>query len=631
MIKNSLQRNIAKWREIGTNPFILKVIESGYEIPFVSNPPQMHYKNNRSALHNAEFVTSEVSELLNRDCITEVSFQPYICSPLSVAENRNKKRLILDLSRLNKYVKYDRIKLEDWKMALDYFEQGCFCIKFDLKSGYHHIDIAKNFQKFLGFQWNNKYYCYTVLPFGLSSAPFIFTKSPRPVVKFLRKNGIKIVLYLDDGLVFAPTKNQCNLDSTIIQKTLSETGLLVNFEKSEFTPTQVIEWLGITWNARLFSISIPDRRIEDTISCLQRTISRFPKVTARELARIVGKLISMAPVMGNICNIMTKFSSIEIASRESWDSELIFGHQKQVLDELNFWLEGIQRENERFLQSVKQKNVIVYSDASNVASSAYTVEVNSKVFHLMWREHEKKMSSTWRELKAIELALASFAKELQSMTVKWFTDNQNCAKIVHSGSMKHELQVLSYSIFRMCIQNKISLDVQWVPRTENDKADYLSKIIDHDDWEITIEFFEFVNSMFGPFSVDRFANFNNRKLVRYNSKFWNPESEAVDCFTQNWAGENNWLVPPLHLIVSTVKHTVECRAHGTLIVPNWPSAVFWPLLFDQDLYYKSYVKDALLFKNTRDIINHGQNKKCIFGSDYFTSGILVVRLDATLL
>lgn len=78
----------------------------------------------------------------------------------------------------------------------------------------------------------------------------------------------------------------------------------------------------------------------------------------------------------------------------------------------------------------------------------------------------------------------------------------------------------------MCADSKISLDVQWIPRSENDKADFLSKIIDHDDWEVTVEFFDFVSFMFGPFTVDRFAN-NNRKLVRYNSKFWGKNCRLI--------------------------------------------------------------------------------------------------------
>ena len=88
-----------------------------------------------------------------------------------MAENREKKRLILDLSILNQFVQKDTIKFEDWKVAMDYFDNQVFMTKFDLQSGYHHIDISPNFQSFLGLSWEGKYYCFTVLPFGLKATP----------------------------------------------------------------------------------------------------------------------------------------------------------------------------------------------------------------------------------------------------------------------------------------------------------------------------------------------------------------------------------------------------------------------------------------------------------------------------
>ena len=51
---------------------------------------------------------------------------------------------------------------------------------FDLKSGYHHVDIHKDSQMYLGFSWgegaNRKFYMFYVLPFGLTSACYVFTK-----------------------------------------------------------------------------------------------------------------------------------------------------------------------------------------------------------------------------------------------------------------------------------------------------------------------------------------------------------------------------------------------------------------------------------------------------------------------
>ena len=629
-IKGSLRQHLHAWQSIGAYPTILHIIEHGYEIPFISHPPSM-YSVNKSALINADFVNGSISDLLASGLIVKVPFKPYIVSPLSVAENRTKKRLILDLSRLNKFVQKEKIKFEDWKVALDFFDKDVFAVKFDLKSGYHHIDISTKCQSFLGFSWENCFYCYTVLPFGLSSAPFVFTKCLRPIVKHLRCNNIKIVLYLDDGLAFAQSYSACTDVSELIQDTLSRTGFVVNMEKSIFSPVKCIEWLGIIWDSESFSISIPARRIEDALASLQRVISRFPRVSARDIASTVGKVISMSPVMGNVCCIMTRYCSMEIVLRHSWDGILRFHFPDEVLRELHFWVQNIDKHNFKTVSNSVRKNVIIYSDASDVAAGAYTVEVNSKIFHLNWLDWEAKMSSTWREMKAIELALISFRKSLRNTSIIWHTDNQACAKIVKSGSMKPHLHALAFNIFSLCIHNGISIETQWVPRKDNQKADFLSKIIDHDDWGVSSEFFEFISSIYGPFTIDRFVNSNNAKTTRFNSKVWNPGSEAVDCFTENWHGHNNWLVPPIYLVIQTIKHLVQCKAKGVLIVPHWPSAAFWPVLFRDGLEYHVYVKDVIQFKDVTNIFIQGSNKKSLFGSIHFTSAVLAIQLDASIL
>lgn len=107
----------------------------------------------------------------------------------------------------------------------------------------------------------------------------------------------------------------------------------------------------------------------------------------------------------------------------------------------------------------------------------------------------------------------------------------------------------------------ISIDAQWVPRNENLRADYLSKITDYEDWGVTDEFF---------------ANFKNAKLKRFNSLFWNPGTEGVDCFSLSWEGDNNWLVPPISLIGKCILHLIGTESRGTIIVPLWPSSYFWP-------------------------------------------------------
>jgi hypothetical protein len=76
------------------------------------------------------------------------------------------------------------LKFEEWKVAIQYFTKDCSVFKFDLKSGYHHIDICPQQHTFLGFSWKGKYFCSTVLPFDLSTTPFIFSKCLREMVKY---------------------------------------------------------------------------------------------------------------------------------------------------------------------------------------------------------------------------------------------------------------------------------------------------------------------------------------------------------------------------------------------------------------------------------------------------------------
>ena len=85
------------------------------------------------------------------------------------------------------------------------FEQDDYFVSFDFKSGYHHIDIHPEHQKFLGFKWKfsngvTRFFMFTVLPFGSAPACYAFTKDTRPLVKKWRSLGIKSIIYLDDGI-----------------------------------------------------------------------------------------------------------------------------------------------------------------------------------------------------------------------------------------------------------------------------------------------------------------------------------------------------------------------------------------------------------------------------------------------
>ena len=93
-------------------------------------------------MRNRRFVETIIEELLRNKCEQETQHIPYCCNPLTVAEG-NKLRLVLDLRRVNKYVKQQKFKYENLATVAEMLEQGFYFGTFDLKIGYHNIPIAK--------------------------------------------------------------------------------------------------------------------------------------------------------------------------------------------------------------------------------------------------------------------------------------------------------------------------------------------------------------------------------------------------------------------------------------------------------------------------------------------------------
>ena len=140
-------------------------------------------------------------------------------------------------------------------------------------------------------------------------------------------------------------------------------------------------------------------------------------------------------------------------------------------------------------------------------------------------------------------------------------------------------------------KNDTEIHTVWISREHNTQADYLSRILDIDDWAISTKFFQFIDELWGPHNVSRFASSNNAK-TKTGRRYWNPGSLGLNSFNSDWSQDVNWLVPPVTLASRAINHLVKCKAKGTLIVSKCTSPPFSPLNFEDDLEYKLYVTDV---------------------------------------
>ncbi len=641
-MKGRLKHSLSFWRSIGASDYVLSVIASGYTIPLVSDPPPAIFRNNKSARVHSNFVNTALQDLLAKGCVVPCkhNVKPRIVSPLSVSVNSDgKERLILDLTYLNTYVLLSHVKYDDWSVFFQYVQHGGYMFKFDLKSGYHHVEIMPHQHTYLGFCWKlggrNQYFTFTVLPFGLCTGPYVFTKLCRPLVKHWRGKGFKIALYLDDGIGTAVGRGATRDISCEVQSDLRNSGFVVNEGKSVWEPSPTLEWLGLLWDLQNGVLQIPKRRIVALQSCAQSVKNRLNFTSARRLAKLTGCISSISPVTGTLSKLQTRYLHMVINTRTGWDTVLDISRCVQCVREIDFWIDNVASISTRVFFNYTVPSVACFSDASEFAGAAH-VYLNGQllVAHKNWSVTERAASSTLRELSAVSFSLSSFADKLAGQVVKWFSDNQNVPRIIKAGSMKPTLQSIALEIWAACLRHQITLQPEWIPRELNTRADMLSKYRDPDDWEVTNTAFQWLSARWGPFTVDRFASSENNKVPVFYSKFWNPGTAGVDAFSCDWSlpvpgtshRPNNWLVPPVNLVTRTIKHMIKCRATGTLVIPEWPSALYWPILVDIGGKWQPWIKNVARFPRARDILKSGHYPKCFFHSNPGRTPMVALRI-----
>ena len=148
-----------------------------------------------------------------------------------------------------------------------------------------------------------------MLPFGFSSAPYVFTSIFKPLQKSWRSQGIPIAIFLDDGLGGGTDFVSAKVNSLVVHSDLLKSGFVPNEEKSLWEPLLVITWLGVILDTIDGTIQATDERIEKLNAGLVELLSCQPprKVHVKRVASVTSQIISLSPCVGSVARIMTIF------------------------------------------------------------------------------------------------------------------------------------------------------------------------------------------------------------------------------------------------------------------------------------------------------------------------------------
>lgn len=189
---------------------------------------------------------NEIKSLQDKGAIHQASLSDpgFVSSLFMVPKKGGGQRPVINLKALNNFVEYSHFKMEGIHMLRDLLRKDDFMVKLDLKDAYFTVPVWINHQKYLRFLWKGTMWEFACLPFGLASAPRVFTKIMKPVIGMLRKMGVRLIVYLDDILIMAESKQLATQHAQLVASTLENLGFVVNYEKSVLTPSLQMEFLG---------------------------------------------------------------------------------------------------------------------------------------------------------------------------------------------------------------------------------------------------------------------------------------------------------------------------------------------------------------------------------------------------
>lgn len=488
------------------------------------------------------------------------------------------KRFILNLRNLNSFIEPPHFKLEDWRTVVRLMLPGTHMATLDLEDAYLLVPVFEGHRKFLRFQWRNRTFEFTALPFGLSSAPYIFTKILRPVFAYLRERGYQSITYLDDFLLLGASNEECRTNVYASVNLLHSLGFVVNFAKSHLVPSNRRQYLGFIFDSTEQSIAIPPSRRTKLLE-LTTSLAHKSRSSIREFASFIGSLVSVCPAVQYGLLYTKRFEREKFLAlvRNNEDYSARMDISSDFQEDFKWWINIFS--NPRQANRIRSGRFAqeIFTDAS---LNGWGASCRDGRTHGWWSDCEKSLHINSLELKAAFNGLLCFATDLHDCNVLLRIDNTTAIAYINKfGSIQFpHLSEISRQIWRWCENRNIFLFASYISSIENSIADAESRTPDPDtEWSLSVIAFRRVARALGPFDIDLFASSINTKSDLYASWFPDPGSVAVDAFTFSWEKLNFYAFPPFILLPRVLRKIIDDKATGTLVVPWWPSQPWFPL------------------------------------------------------
>lgn len=571
-----LTHRIATWHIHVTCPWVLSTIEHGYKIQFARKPPSFQGLTPSVVNTNSvRILREEIEALLQQNAVKiippHVARSGFYSRYFVVPKKDGGSRPILDLRALNRHIRTYSFKMLTHKQLITSIKPGDWFTKLDLKQAYFHVSIHKHHRQFLRFYFEGRALEFQVLPFGLATAPRLFTKIMDAAISPLRERGMRIFGYIDDYLLCAPSAQIATEHTHLFRSHLESLGFRINYQKSVLTPAQTVHFLGLTLDSTTFRAKLTPQRVESFHKCLSN-FQLGKKVKFRICLRLLGLMASMIAVV--------PLGQLYMRDMQRWVFSLRLHPERRAhlnrqitvslpcIRALLTWRDPALLSQGAPLGLIVTRRVVT-TDAS---LSGWGATLGDLAVGGVWTENQCQLHINVLELTTVFLALKHFLPLLRHHHVLVRTDNTAVvAYINHQGGLRSlRLHRIARDIILWAHAHLQSLRATHVPGVLNVRADRLSRAcLSNQEWRLHPRVIELVWKRFGRAEVDLFASRENTHCRLFFSIRDRDAPLGTDALSHPWPNTLLYAFPPVHLIPHVLARVREESLSLVLIAPWW--------------------------------------------------------------
>ena len=470
--------------------YILQGIQDGFRIGYDRNCTRVSAKHNlppRNPAAITEYLQNELRLGRITKCPSGEGHREIHISPIGIIPKKNKPgkwRLIVDLSSPDGASVNDGISSE-WSSisypSVDHLSKlvlsegrGSYLVKADIKEAYRMVPIHPDDLPLLGISWDNTLYLDRVLPFGLRSAPKIFSAIADAIQWMLVQQGVSRCLhYLDDFILVAGSSERADRERSILETMFRTLGVPLEPSKLE-GPSTCLTFLGIEVDTVQLQLRLPRDKMARLILELEKAQGR-KCLSKSELQSLAGLLQHACKVVRPGRAFMRRLHVLQSIGKVP--SHMIRLNVAARAD-ITWWQVFATRWNGISMlwdpMTAHTPDVVMYSDASGGwGCGAYCMP---NWFQLQWPDRLRSESIQVKELIPAVIAAAIFGRSWRGMSVNFVIDNRAVVEIISSLYSKeaHLMHLIRLLVF-FASYFEFWFTASHIPGRVNTLADALSR------------------------------------------------------------------------------------------------------------------------------------------------------------